>query len=171
VIDLKNIKAILFDIDGVLTDGAITIDSNGEELKTFNVRDGQLIQFMQSHGFVFGAISGRKSKSLIARLEELGIDFYRLGESNKVTCLKEFLNKFNLNSTEVGYVGDDVIDIEVLKSVEFSFAPADASHHVLKVAKIVTNSKGGAGVLREIIESIIVSNPKLSSVFNSKFKI
>jgi 3-deoxy-D-manno-octulosonate 8-phosphate phosphatase (KDO 8-P phosphatase) len=168
---MKNLKAIIFDVDGVLTDGSITLDANGEEIKTFNVRDGQLIQFMQFHGYIFGAISARESKSLKVRLDELNIDFYRLGVQNKFSNFQEFLVKFGLKSSNVGYVGDDVIDIEVLKSVGVSYAPADASEHVLKVVKTITIAKGGGGVLREIIENIIFSIPKLKFAYELKFKI
>lgn len=168
---MKNIRAILFDIDGVLTDGSITLDANGEEIKSFNVRDGQLIHFMQSQGFIFGAISGRKSNSLIARMNELNIDFCRFGELNKFSCFQEFLNKYNLTSSEVVFIGDDVIDVEILKSVEFSFAPADATEHVKRVASLITKSKGGKGVLREVIEYIIFAKPKLQDTFILTFKI
>ena len=90
---MSNIKAIIFDIDGVLTNGGITIDSSGDEIKTFNVRDGQLIDFMRSQGIIFGAISGRESKSLKFRLKEMKVDFVRLGAKNKFVVLQEFLKR------------------------------------------------------------------------------
>jgi 3-deoxy-D-manno-octulosonate 8-phosphate phosphatase (KDO 8-P phosphatase) len=93
VINLKvmnRLKALIFDVDGVLTDGKITLDYKGEELKSFNVRDGQLIAFMRSQGFIFGAISGRESKALECRLNEMNIDFYRLGIANKKSFFRNF---------------------------------------------------------------------------------
>lgn len=168
---LKNIKAILFDIDGVLTDGSITIDSNGDEIKSFNVKDGQLIEFMQFHSFIFGAISGRSSLALISRLNEMNVDFHRLGVRNKITALEEFANFYKLDLENIAYIGDDIIDIEVMQNVGWSFAPADASVHVLNIAKTITFSKGGKGVLREVIEMIILENNEIKVNFNNFFKI
>ena len=168
---MSNIKAIIFDIDGVLTNGNITIDSRGDEIKTFNVRDGQLIDFMRSQGFIFGAISGRNSKSLEFRLKEMNVDFVRLGVKNKYTMLHEFLKEYKLDESEVGYIGDDVIDAEVLKFVAYSYAPFDACVTVKKIVKNVTNAKGGEGVLREVIDGIIDNNQKLKSAFNSNYKL
>jgi 3-deoxy-D-manno-octulosonate 8-phosphate phosphatase (KDO 8-P phosphatase) len=168
---MSNIKAIIFDIDGVLTNGSITIDSNGDEIKTFNVRDGQLIDFMRSQGFIFGAISGRDSKSLKFRLKEMNIDFVRLGAKNKYTMLHEFLTEYKLNESEVGFIGDDVIDVEVLKFVGYSFAPCDACSYVKEIVKTVTNAKGGEGVLREVIDGIINNNKNLKLALKINYKL
>jgi 3-deoxy-D-manno-octulosonate 8-phosphate phosphatase (KDO 8-P phosphatase) len=168
---MSNIKAIIFDIDGVLTNGSITLDSNGDEIKTFNVRDGQLIDFMHSQGFIFGAISGRHSKSLEFRLKEMNVDFVRLGAKNKCTMLHEFLSEYKLDKSEVGYIGDDVIDAEVLKFVRYSFAPSDACVYVKNIVKTVTIAKGGEGVLREVIDGIIHNNQKLKSALKLNYKL
>jgi 3-deoxy-D-manno-octulosonate 8-phosphate phosphatase (KDO 8-P phosphatase) len=168
---MSNIKAIIFDIDGVLTNGSITIDSKGDEIKTFNVRDGQLIDFMRSQGFIFGAISGRDSKSLEFRLKEMNIDFVRLGTKNKYTMLHEFLKEYKLDESEVGYIGDDVIDVEVLKFVAYSYAPCDASIYVKNIVKTLTNAKGGEGVLREVIDGIIENNEKLKLALKINYKL
>ena len=168
---MKNIRAILFDVDGVLTDGSITLDANGEEIKKFNVRDGQLVGFMRSQGYIFGAISGRKSKALEHRLMEMGIDFFRLGVNDKLFALNEFLKEFNLLPEMVGYIGDDVVDIEVLKLVGVSFAPSDAIPIVLSNVQVITKSKGGQGVLRDVIEMLIYSDYDLKSNFHLSFKI
>lgn len=168
---MKNIRAILFDVDGVLTDGSITLDANGEEIKKFNVRDGQLVGFMRSQGYIFGAISGRKSKALEHRLMEMGIDFFRIGVNDKLFALNEFLKEFNLLPEMVGYIGDDVIDIEVLKLVGVSFAPCDAIPIVLSTVQVITKSKGGQGVLRDVIEMLIDSDCQLKSNFILSFKI
>jgi 3-deoxy-D-manno-octulosonate 8-phosphate phosphatase (KDO 8-P phosphatase) len=168
---LSNLKTIIFDVDGVLTDGSVTLDANGDKLNSFNVRDGQLINFMQSNGYIFGAISARESKSLKTRPKELNIDFYRFGVHDKFSNFQKFLNIYQLKASDVAYIGDDVIDIEVFRSVGFSFAPFDANSHVLKIVNHVTKAKGGRGVLREIIEYIVNSIPKLNSAFISKFKI
>jgi len=168
---MSNIKAIIFDVDGVLTDGSITIDSNGDEIKTFNVRDGQLIEFMQSHGFIFGAISGRDSKSLEFRLKDMNIDFVRLGAKNKYNMLHEFLTEFKLNESEVGFIGDDVIDAEVLKFVGYSYAPCDACAYIKDIVKTVTKANGGEGVLREVIDEIIDKNQNLKLALKINYKL
>lgn len=168
---MSNIKAIIFDIDGVLTNGGITIDSSGDEIKTFNVRDGQLIDFMRSQGYIFGAISGRYSKALEYRLKEMNVDFIRLGVKNKYKVLREILDEFKLSQSEVAYIGDDLIDVEVLKFVAYSYAPCDACAYVKDIVKTVTSAKGGEGVLREVIDGIISNNQKLKSLLMSNFKL
>jgi len=168
---VKKIKALLFDVDGVLTDGTITLDARGEELKTFNVRDGQLIQFIHDNLFVFGVISGRSSLALKSRLNEMKIAFCRLGITDKMKALRDFIQLYNIDADDIGYIGDDLIDIEVMKSVDWSFAPSDACSHVLGVAKTITSSKGRNGVLREVTEMIIAENVELVKKFNNNFRV
>ena len=106
------------------------------------------------------------------RLKELNIEFYRLGIQDEFLNFQEFLNIYQLKASDIAYIiGEDVIDIEVLRSVGFSFAPSDASTHVLKIVNHVTKAKGGWCVLPEIIEYLVNSIPKLNSAFISKFKI
>jgi 3-deoxy-D-manno-octulosonate 8-phosphate phosphatase (KDO 8-P phosphatase) len=168
---MNKIKALLFDVDGVLTDGSIILDSLGEEIKIFNVRDAQLIEFMQLNGFIFGAISGRRCKALEYRLNEMKIDFYRLGIKNKMSAFNEFIEKFNIDSSQIGYVGDDVIDIEILRKVNYSFAPSDACKFVLSIVQTITKAKGGEGVIREIIDEIIEKDSFLNTSFKETFKV
>lgn len=152
---LKNISAILFDIDGVLTDGSIVLDASGDEIKSFHVRDGQLISFMQQKGIVFGAISGRDSKAAQKRMEQLKIDFVRLGQNTKLEAYEEFKKEFNKSDSEILFIGDDVIDIPVLSVAGVAVAPADASFYVSPFVHMHTKTSGGRGVLREIIDLII----------------
>ncbi len=149
------IKAILFDVDGVLTDGKITYDGNGNELKSFNVKDGQLIKFMQQQGFIFGAISGRSSAALEKRAQELGLDFFRQGSRRKQDEYSEFKKAFKVTNEQVAYIGDDVIDWGILRQVALPVAPSDAVFFIKKCCKLITSAKGGEGVLREVIEHII----------------
>lgn len=149
------IKAILFDVDGVLTNSKITYFDTGEESKTFNVKDGQLIKFMQAQGYLFGSISGRSSIALQKRMEELHIDFFKQGISNKSDEYENFKQQYALADLQIAYVGDDIIDLAILKKVGLSVAPADAIELVKKYCKIITKAKGGEGVLREVIDFII----------------
>lgn len=153
--DFSNISAILFDIDGVLTDGSIILDAKGEEVKSFHVRDGQLMSFMQEKGFVFGAISGRDSVAARTRMEALNIDFIRLGQGKKEEAYAEFKKLHKKEDHEVLYIGDDVIDISVLTQVGIAVAPSDASFYVIPHVHLQTKAAGGRGVLREVIDLII----------------
>lgn len=152
---LGGIKAILFDIDGVLTDGSIILDANGEEVKSFHVRDGQLIAFMQAKGIRFGTISGRKSKAAEKRMSALRIDFVRLGQEDKLEAYQAFKEEMKVSDAEILYIGDDVIDIPLLKLAGIPVAPADASQYVMPHVLWVTRLRGGKGVLREVIDAII----------------
>jgi 3-deoxy-D-manno-octulosonate 8-phosphate phosphatase (KDO 8-P phosphatase) len=151
----SQIKAVLFDVDGVLTDGKIILDSNGQEIKSFNVKDGQLMQFMRNKGIVFGAISGRQSPALSKRLDELKVEFRRVGASNKLSCFEEFIQEYHIQASSICYIGDDIIDLQILKACGLPVAPADASELILPYAAYVTKAKGGEGVLREVIDKII----------------
>jgi 3-deoxy-D-manno-octulosonate 8-phosphate phosphatase (KDO 8-P phosphatase) len=152
------IKAILFDIDGVLTDGSIVVGDDGLEIKSFYVRDGQLIRFMQQMGIVFGAISGRNSTAAEKRMKDLKIDFVRLGQKNKREAWKSFLREFSVSAEKVIYIGDDVIDLPLLQKAGISVCPGDASKWVKPYCDLITSSKGGKGVLREVIDLVIEKN-------------
>ena len=158
---LSKIKAVLFDVDGVLTDGSINVDSFGNQSISFNVKDGQLISFMQKNGYIFGAISGRKSEPVAHRLSSLNIDFIRLGIQDKRSSFDEFKTLFSLDACSICYIGDDVIDLSVLSSVGFSVSPSDAIHLVKDRADYVALSPGGGGVLREVIDKIIWNDKTL----------
>jgi 3-deoxy-D-manno-octulosonate 8-phosphate phosphatase (KDO 8-P phosphatase) len=162
---------LLFDFDGVLTNDSIIFDSSGEGFKTFNVRDAQLIEFMQLNSFISGAFSGRKCKTLEYRLNEMKIDFYRFVIKNKMSAFNELIEKFNIDPSQIGYFGDDVIDIEVLRKVNFSFAPSDACKFVLSIVRTITKAKGGEGVNREIIDEIIENDSFLNTSFKETFKV
>lgn len=161
---MTQIKAILFDIDGVLTNAQFTIDSSGGQSINFNVRDGQLLSFMRKNGYIFGAISGRDSACVRVRLESLGIDFVRLGVQNKLTSLHEFLEMHSLEAENVCFIGDDVIDLRVMDAVGLSAAPCDAVELAKERADFVTSSSGGHGVLREVIDLIINSRQDLQKL-------
>lgn len=155
---MKNIKAIVFDVDGVLTDGSIIIDSSGNEIKSFNVKDGQLISFMQKQGYLFASLSGRSSPALEARLKMLKVDFFCMGCQDKYQDYLQFKETFSLNDDQIIYIGDDIIDLKVIKTAGFSVAPADAIDLVKENVQLITKAKGGKGVLREVIDLIIEKN-------------
>jgi len=167
---LSKIKAILFDVDGVLTDGLINVDSLGNQSLNFNVKDGQLISFMQKNGYIFGAISGRKSEPVVHRLNSLNIDFIRLGIQDKRASLDEFKTLFSLELDSICYIGDDVIDLSVLSAVGFSVSPSDAIHLVKDRVDYIALSPGGGGVLREVIDKLILNDETLVESLTTHYR-
>ena len=151
----SKIKYIWFDIDGVLTDGSLYISDNGIESKKFNVRDGQLIKYMKSKGLRFGCFSSRKSDATLRRMQELSIDIIELGVENKLKSVEFYLNKYGTQFENICYIGDDIVDLEVIEKVGVAVCPQDACLLVKQRAHIITRAKGGQGVLRELIEFII----------------
>lgn len=145
-----NIKAILMDVDGVMTDGGIYYDSQGNELKKFNVKDGLICSVLKSQGVLLGIITGRKSSIVQHRFEELGFDSIRQGIHKKVEALEEFCQVYNCSHDEICYVGDDVNDLGIIRKVGLSFCPSDAVLAVKEEVDVVLPIAGGQGVLRSV---------------------
>ena len=156
-----NIKLLLMDCDGVLTDGRLYFSSNGEEMKVFDVRDGQGIVSWHRAGFKSGIISGRGASEIInKRAEELGIEFVRTSSPDKIRDLDEIVETIGLSLDEVAFVGDDIGDIDVMKRVGFAVAVADAVSETKSVASYVTIAKGGRGAVREVIDMLLAKPSK-----------
>lgn len=149
------VKLLLLDVDGVLTDGRLYYTSKGEMIKVFNVRDGLGIKLAQKAGIKVGVISGRKSKALLIRLKELGIEEVHLGFNHKLPILEKILNRLSFDLEEVAFVGDDYVDLPILKRVGFPIVVADAPEDIKEHALYVTERKGGEGAVREAIEFLI----------------
>ena len=126
----KKIKAVIFDVDGVLTDGSLTFDEDGKEYKTFNAKDGQGIVMLTKTGFVTAIITARQNGTVRHRFNNLGMTKLVEGCKNKIAALKELMQEFNLEYEEIAYMGDDLPDICVLKKVGLPCAPADAVSEV-----------------------------------------
>ncbi|MEK7487325.1 MAG: HAD hydrolase family protein [Planctomycetota bacterium] len=161
-----SLKALLMDVDGVLTDGSIWLDAQGQEMKRFHVWDGAAIQWLQKQGIPVGWITGRSSVAVQTRARELGV-VLRDGVREKQASYQEFLALWNLQESETGYIGDDLIDIPVLKRVGFSFAVENACDEVKQCAQYITQKSGGSGAVREIIELILKSQEKWTQVLRS----
>ncbi len=149
------IRLVLFDVDGVLTDGSIYVGSDGEVLKSFNAKDGVAVALLQNHDIKVGVISGKSSDALDFRIKQLKFDYAITGCSDKLEALKEIMKSASLNLNQIAYVGDDIIDISVMKEVELSIAPSDAHELAIDCANHVTSAKGGDGVARESAEFIL----------------
>lgn len=154
------IKLLLMDCDGVLTDGTIQLRESGDEIKTFHVRDGQGIVLLHKAGLVSGIISGRNSRLVEKRADELGIKFVRQGSWDKLKDFEEILEEVGYSAEETAYVGDDIADIPLLEVVGLAIAVADAVEEVKRVSHFVTNKNGGLGAIREVSELILKAQNK-----------
>ena len=157
---LKNISLLLLDVDGVMTDGGIIYDGNGLETKVFNVKDGHGIKMLQRSGIDVGIISGRESQVVTNRAAELGIRIVHQKSLDKLTPFNRILVETGLSEEETGFIGDDLIDIPVLKRVGFAAAPADADAEVLPYVNYVASKSGGWGAVREVCDMILKAQGK-----------
>ncbi len=166
----KNIKAILFDVDGVLTDGGIIYDDNGIEYKRYNVKDGQIISHLKKYGFVVGAITGRESDVVKNRCIELKLDFHKHGVKDKLVEYENFKNEHSLQDNQIAYIGDDIIDLSILVRCGLSATPNDAREYIKDEVDIVTDTKGGEGVLRDIADYILDAHGLLEKLIKESKK-
>ncbi len=151
----KKIKLIIFDVDGVLTDGGLYFTEDGTEFKRFNALDGHGIKMLKDNGVEPAVISARASNAVKHRMENLGIVHFYQGQADKVVAFNDLLQKLNLSATEVAYVGDDVIDLPVMTKVGFAVAVANAHDLVKQHADLTTEKLGGNGAVREICDFIL----------------
>ncbi len=151
----KKIKLLIMDVDGVLTDGRIVLDENGNELKFFNVRDGHGIVLLHRIGIETAIITGRQSKIVERRAKELSIPYVYQKVFDKLKVYEELKNRLSLKDEEIAYIGDDVVDIPIMRRVGFSVSVADAHEEVKRVAHYITSKPGGKGAVREVAELII----------------
>jgi len=156
-----DIKLLLMDCDGVLTDGRLYFSARGEEMKVFDVRDGQGIVAWHRAGFKSGIISGRGAGEIInRRADELGIEFVKVESSDKVRDFDEIITSLSLDPKNVAYIGDDIGDIGLMKRVGFPVAVADAVDEVRAIAAYVTKAKGGRGAVREVVDLLLRDRSK-----------
>ncbi len=152
---LAGIKLLLLDVDGVLTDGRIIYDNEGNELKAFDVKDGHGLKMLQRAGIKVGIITGRSSAVVQRRSAELGIDVLFQGALTKLDPYLQILKEFDLHDHQVAYVGDDLVDLPILRRVGFSATVADAVPDVLPLVDYVTRREGGRGAVREICDLLL----------------
>jgi len=151
----KQLRLLLLDVDGVLTDGTISVSGKGEERKSFHIRDGSAILWARHAGIDVGLLSGRKSGATAKRAAELKITIVVEGETDKRTAFARIATAQNLTNEEIAYMGDDLLDLPVLQIAGLSAAPADACEDVRRRVHYVTQSAGGRGAVREFIELIL----------------
>ena len=151
----RRIRVLLFDVDGVLTDGAVIIHSDGTESKTFGIRDGIAMVWAQRSGLRVGLLSARTSATTPHRAAQLGITLIHQGVPSKAAAYEQILAAEGLVDDEVAYMGDDVVDLAVLSRVGLSSAPGDAVPEVLSRVHFVASAPGGNGAARELIETVL----------------
>lgn len=158
---------VLFDVDGVMTDGTIYISESGESIKSFNVKDGLAIELMRVHGIKSGVISGRASPSLTNCCQQLGFDVIETGCKNKLPKLEEICSRFMITPNEVAFCGVDVLDLPIISHCGLSVAPADAHHLVLLEADWISQFNGGFGMVRDFVDNLFLgqSGLKLSEIY------
>lgn len=152
---LADIRLLLLDVDGVMTDGRIIYDGNGLETKFFNVKDGHGIKMLQRHGVEVGIITGRTSVVVDIRAKELGIALVYQGSLKKLESYNDVKLKTGLTDKQIAYMGDDVVDVPVMRRAGFSAAPPDSLPDVLAVADYVSSRGGGRGAVREVCDLIL----------------
>ena len=152
---LRQIRLLLLDVDGVMTDGGIIYDANGVETKVFNVKDGHGIKMLQRAGIQVGIITGRTSRVVDNRAVELGIDLLYQGALKKLDAYEDVKEKTGCADSQIAYMGDDVIDVPVLRRVGFAAAPSDALDEARAAAHYVTVRAGGKGAVREVCDLLL----------------
>lgn len=146
---------LLFDVDGVFTDGRLYYTAEGEHMKRFHVRDGFAVALARRAGLRMALLSGRSSAALARRADELGLDAVLLGHTDKLPAFEAFLAERSLDAERTSYVGDDLLDLPVLDRAGLSFAPADAAPEVRRRVHRVLGCAGGAGAVREMVETVL----------------
>lgn len=161
--DISNIKALVFDVDGVLSESTISMNDEGQPLRTLNVKDGYAIQLAVKLGFVVAIISGGRSKAVEKRYEYLGVKHIYMGTKFKTEALNDLLNKTGISLDETLYMGDDIPDYEVMQLVGCPVCPGDAAVEIQKISCYVCCHNGGQGAAREVIEQVLYKQGKWMS--------
>jgi len=151
----QGIKLLILDVDGVLTDGGIILDNEGNEFKTFHVRDGHGIKMLLKAGIVVALITGRYSKVVERRASELGITEVYQRCFDKRIAFQQLIEKYSVDPKKIAYVGDDIVDIPLLKKSGLSIAVADADEEAKAAAMMVTKNRGGRGAAREVCDLLL----------------
>ena len=163
----SKIKLLLLDVDGVLTNGEIIITSSGEEVKIFSVIDGMGIKLLQKAGVEVGIISSRYSKVTALRAKELGMSLVFQGKIEKLKVFEEILERKNLFPEEVAYMGDDLVDLPILRRVGLAIGVPNGCYPVNEYVHYVTSAPGGRGAVREVCELIIKAKGLWESIVSS----
>lgn len=155
--DLSKIKAVAFDVDGVLSPSTIPLSPDGIPSRMVNIKDGYALQLAVKHDFLISIISGANDNAIAVRYGALGIKDIFLRASTKIDILKDWMSRYSLSPEEVAFVGDDIPDYECMKAVGLAVAPSDAAVEIKEIAQYISPVKGGYGVARDLLEEIMKS--------------
>jgi len=167
---LKQIKLVIFDVDGVLTDGMLNYGAEGEMFKQFNVKDGVGIKLLQQQGIDVAVITAKDSKPLSQRMKDLSVQYFYPACSDKLEAFEALQKNLSIKSEEVAYVGDDVIDLAVMERVGVSIAVQDAHEFVKNRATYISKASGGQGVAREVADLILAAQFDLDHLYSEMAK-
>ncbi len=152
---LADITTFIFDVDGVLTDGSIQISTDGELLRTMDIKDGYAMKHAIDQGYTIAVISGGKNEGVRHRLRGLGLTDIFLGCQDKVLQLEEFMDLYNISPHQVLYMGDDIPDLYPMQKVAVATCPQDAVAEIKEISKYISHRKGGRGCVRDVIEQVL----------------
>lgn len=164
---VKQLKLLILDVDGVLTDGRLFFDDSGREYKCFHARDGHGIKLLRQTGVEVAVISGRKSNSVTLRMQALGVEHVYQGHENKRAAFAEILQILELAPDQVAYIGDDILDLPVMRQVGFAVAVQDANFAVKHHAHWQTQAPGGLGAVREVCDLIMQAQGSFEDVLQT----
>ncbi len=163
----RGVKLVIFDVDGVLTDGSLILGDDGQEYKSFHSRDGHGMKTLQKYGVVIGIITARSSDVVRIRMESLGIEHVYQGRHDKLPAYEELRDKLGLTDVEVAYVGDDVVDLPIMRRVGLAVAVNDAHPFVVQHADWQTPHGGGRGAARDVCEMVLEAQGNLTAELES----
>jgi len=166
---LADITTFIFDVDGVLTDGTITVTTDGEMLRTMNIKDGFALKTAIDAGFNLCIISGGSNEGVRKRLAGLGIKDIFLDAHNKIEQLNSYLDQHNISKSQVLYMGDDIPDYPVMKLIGLPCCPQDAVPEIKAISKYVSHKNGGKGAVRDVIEQVLKVQSKWNGNFDAKY--
>ncbi len=152
---LNHITTFLFDVDGVLTNGMVTVMPSGEMVRNLNSKDGYAIQLAIKKGYRIAIITGGNSQAIKKALNDLGIQDVFLSQHNKMSCYENYITEHQLNPNEILYMGDDLPDYDVMKNVSIATCPKNAAHEIKSISIYISDKKGGEGCVRDVIEQVM----------------
>ena len=159
----SRLKLMAFDVDGVLSEGSLFYSDEGIEMKAFNSLDGLGMNLLKRAGITVAIITGRKARCVEIRMQNLGIDLLFQGVKNKLETMRGLLDKLGITIEEAGFMGDDIIDLQVMAACGFSAAPADSHDLAKRYARLISGKNGGRGAVREVCEFILDAQGKLDA--------
>lgn len=158
--ELKEVKAFVFDVDGVLSKDTSPLNEDGDPVRTANVKDGFAIRSAINAGYPVAIITGGFIERVRLRYEKLGVEYFYDKARNKVECLNDFLSKTGIDASHVLFMGDDLVDFRVMNEVGIPTCPKDAVHEIKEISKYISDKNGGEGCVRDVIEQALKSQHK-----------